>query len=347
MTPDNEALLREGLAKALEHGKGVVHVLSQLEGLSAAMESGASTATLGVLQVFSTKRACPVCSTSYAELDPRLFSYNSKHGWCPDCVGTGLRLSKEQRKVLDDSVRDDDHKGREQTFAEAEVEDLVDEACPTCQGTRLNATARAVTFAKVGITETARLSVKDVRAWVDSLALENELTPRERDIARDLIPEIKNRLTFLEEVGLGYLTLDRGAPTLSGGEAQRIRLAAQLGSNLQGVCYVLDEPTIGLHPRDNQILLKALQTLSDKGNTLVVVEHDEDTIRQADHIIDIGPGAGKRGGRLVAQGTAAEVSAVADSVTGRYLRQAIQHPMGLRRLVNEALDQEMGSKSLF
>jgi excinuclease ABC subunit A len=110
-------------------------------------------------------------------------------------------------------------------------------------------------------------------------------------------------------VGLGYLTLDRGAPTLSGGEAQRIRLAAQLGSNLQGVCYVLDEPTIGLHARDNQILLNALKTLSDKGNTLVVVEHDEDTIRRADHIIDIGPSAGKRGGRLVAQGTVADLPA--------------------------------------
>ena len=110
-------------------------------------------------------------------------------------------------------------------------------------------------------------------------------------------------------MGLGYLTLDRAAPTLSGGEAQRIRLAAQLGSNLQGVCYVLDEPTIGLHPRDNQVLLKALKTLSDKGNTLVVVEHDEDTIRRADHLIDIGPGAGKRGGRLVAEGSAADLSA--------------------------------------
>ncbi len=120
-----------------------------------------------------------------------------------------------------------------------------------------------------------------------------------------MVTEIRSRLEFLEEVGLGYLTLDRAAPTLSGGEAQRIRLAAQLGSNLQGVCYVLDEPTIGLHPRDNQILLNALHKLGDKGNTLVVVEHDEDTIRRADHIIDIGPGAGKRGGRLVAQGSAA------------------------------------------
>ena len=121
-------------------------------------------------------------------------------------------------------------------------------------------------------------------------------------IARDVVTEIRSRLEFLEEVGLGYLTLDRAAPTLSGGEAQRIRLAAQLGSNLQGVAYVLDEPTIGLHPRDNAILLDALQSLADKGNTLVVVEHDEETIRRADHIIDIGPGAGKRGGRLVAEG---------------------------------------------
>ena len=117
-----------------------------------------------------------------------------------------------------------------------------------------------------------------------------------------MITEITSRLQFLEEVGLGYLTLDRAAPTLSGGEAQRIRLAAQLGSNLQGVCYVLDEPTIGLHPRDNRILLNALQSLSDKGNTLVVVEHDEDTIRRAEHIIDIGPGAGKRGGTAGGRG---------------------------------------------
>jgi excinuclease ABC subunit A len=145
------------------------------------------------------------------------------------------------------------------------------------------------------------------------LQIEGAMTQREADIARDLVPEIKSRLEFLEEVGLGYLTLDRGAPTLSGGEAQRIRLAAQLGSNLQGVCYVLDEPTIGLHARDNQILLNALHKLGDKGNTLVVVEHDEDTIRRADHIIDIGPSAGKRGGRLVAQGSVADIIGREDS----------------------------------
>ena len=332
--PAQETALRQVLTKTLEHGKGVVHVLSNLDGLREAMFSGESTARIGQHRVFSTLRACPACDTSYAELDPRLFSYNSKHGWCPDCVGTGVKLNKDERQVFDDSVRDDKDKGREQTFAEPEIEDLANVACPRCEGTRLNATARAVRLGAAPgqgwrITDIASLSVTDVRHWVDKL----HLTGRDADIARDLVPEIKSRLEFLEEVGLGYLTLDRGAPTLSGGEAQRIRLAAQLGSNLQGVCYVLDEPTIGLHARDNRILLNALQSLSDKGNTLVVVEHDEDTIRRADHIIDIGPSAGKRGGRLVAQGSVADITASTDSQTGRYLLHAMKHPMQVRRVV--------------
>ncbi len=327
VTPSQEAELRAALARALELGKGVVHVLSGLDGLKEAMAAGQPTAGIGTLQAFSTKRACPVCATSYAELDPRLFSYNSKHGWCPDCVGTGVKLTREQRKVFDDSVQDDKDRGREQTFAEPEAEDVADIACPTCQGTRLNPVARAVLFAGVPVTEVARLSVAEVRQWIDGL----QLSGREAEIARDLVPEIKSRLEFLEEVGLSYLTLDRGAPTLSGGEAQRIRLAAQLGSNLQGVCYVLDEPTIGLHARDNQILLNALHKLGDKGNTLVVVEHDEDTIRRADHIIDIGPSAGKRGGRLVAQGSVADIQAAEDSQTGRYLLHAMRHPLQARR----------------
>jgi len=336
VSAQNEAALRQALTTALEHGKGVVHVLSQLDGLREAMEAGADTNSIGRLDVYSTKRACPVCDTSYAELDPRLFSYNSKHGWCPDCVGTGVKLNKDQRKVLDDSVRDDkdkgQNKGREQTFAEPDVDDLVDVACPTCEGTRLNATARAVKFAGVGITDIARLSVTEIRKWVEKL----EMSGRDADIARDLLPEIKSRLEFLEQVGLNYLTLDRGAPTLSGGEAQRIRLAAQLGSNLQGVCYVLDEPTIGLHARDNQILLNALHLLSDKGNTLVVVEHDEDTIRRADHIIDIGPSAGKRGGRLMGEGSVKDITDQADSQTGRYLLHAMRHPLQARRAVANA-----------
>ncbi|HVK31955.1 MAG TPA: excinuclease ABC subunit UvrA, partial [Burkholderiaceae bacterium] len=327
----NEAQLRSLLATALDLGKGVMHLLSPLGALRGAMLAGTPTRKIGQVKVFSTKRACPVCATSYPELDPRMFSYNSKHGWCTTCVGTGLALTREQRKAFDDSVRDDDNKGREQSFPseEPEVEGMADEACPDCGGTRLNAVSRAVKFEDHSIAWIAQWAVADCRKWVESL----ELKGRDAEIARDVITEIRSRLEFLEEVGLGYLTLDRAAPTLSGGEAQRIRLAAQLGSNLQGVCYVLDEPTIGLHPRDNQILLNALHKLGDKGNTLVVVEHDEDTIRRADHIIDIGPGAGKRGGTLVAQGTVSELASHPDSVTGRSLAKPLVHPIQVRREV--------------
>ena len=334
ITPADEPALRTMLSKTLELGRGVLHLLHPLDGLDAAMAAGDGGEGIGTVKVFSTKRACPVCGTSYPELDPRMFSYNSKHGWCTHCVGTGLALTREQRKAYDDSVRDDDDKGREQSFPseETEVEGLADEPCPECDGARLNAASRAVGFAGHGIHDVARLSVRATRQWVAGL----ELAGRDAEIARDVVAEIRSRLEFLEEVGLGYLTLDRAAPTLSGGEAQRIRLAAQLGSNLQGVCYVLDEPTIGLHPRDNGILLGALAKLGDKGNTLVVVEHDEDTIRRAEHLIDIGPGAGKRGGRLVAEGSVADLARQPESVTGRLLAQPLRHPLQPRREVGPA-----------
>src|SRR5882672_8018478 len=206
MTADNEAEIRRALARALEFGKGVVHVLSGLDRLEAAYEKAAAAKSRSARvemdlpqRVFSTKRACPSCGRSFAELDPRLFSFNSKHGWCPACYGTGLKLDKVE--------------------------------------------------------------------WDE----EREKTGREAEIARDIVAELRSRLSFLGQVGLSYLSLDRSAPTLSGGEAQRIRLASQLGSNLRGVCYILDEPTIGLHPRDNRILLDTLEKLQAKGNTLVVV----------------------------------------------------------------------------
>jgi excinuclease ABC subunit A len=334
---ENEPELRALLSKTLDLGKGVLHLLQPLDGLAEAMNvaGGGTGQGLGKVKVFSTKRACPVCGTSYPELDPRMFSYNSKHGWCTGCVGTGLKLTREQRKTYDDSVRDDDNKGREQSFPaeEAEAEGLVDEPCADCGGARLNAASRGVTFKAQAINDIAARSVRETRQWVEAL----QLAGRDADIARDVVSEIRSRLEFLEDVGLGYLTLDRAAPTLSGGEAQRIRLAAQLGSNLQGVCYVLDEPTIGLHPRDNGVLLKALAKLGDKGNTLVVVEHDEDTIRRADHLIDIGPGAGKRGGRLVAEGSVAELARHPSSVTGRLLAHPLRHPIQPRRGVDAAL----------
>jgi excinuclease ABC subunit A len=315
VSADNEAALRALLTQALEFGHGVVNVLWPLDKLKTALGNG----HLPELQhrVFSTKRACPVCSRSFPEPDPRMFSYNSKHGWCPDCFGTGLTLPGFDAEQTGEEI------GWNAWF-EGEAT-----PCPTCHGARLNATALAVKWQGRSIAELAAGSVRHARTLFDALKLDG----RDEQIARDVLAEIRARLAFLEEVGLGYLALDRAAPTLSGGEAQRIRLAAQLGSNLQGVCYVLDEPTIGLHPRDNRILLDALARLEGKGNTLVVVEHDEDTIRRAQHVIDIGPGAGVRGGRVVAQGSLDDVMASAESITGRFLKAPLTHPAEPRRPV--------------
>ncbi len=248
-----------------------------------------------------------------------MFSYNSKHGWCPDCFGTGLSLAGF-----------DAEQSGEESWWNAWYEGET-ASCESCHGKRLNPAALAVTFGGKSIAELAEFPVADARGFFDRLTLSG----REAEIARDALAEIRSRLSFLEEVGLGYLALDRAAPTLSGGEAQRIRLAAQLGSNLQGVAYILDEPTIGLHPRDNRILLAALEKLQAKGNTLVVVEHDEDTIRRAKHLIDIGPAAGVRGGRVVAQGSVGDLIAAPESTTGRLLRTPLMHPLHPRRTVTQ------------
>jgi excinuclease ABC subunit A len=299
----SEAQLRQLLDSALEHGKGVVHV-----------QSGSDTA------VFSTKRACPNCGTGFPELDPRLFSFNSKHGWCKTCFGTGLQLPQF----------DADQSGEESVWREDPEAPL--DTCPDCSGQRLNPVALHVLFRDQSIAALADLPVQDFSAALKKL----KLVGREREIARDLLAELESRTTFLCDVGLGYLQLNRAAPTLSGGEAQRIRLAAQLGSNLQGVCYVLDEPTIGLHPRDNLTLLATLDRLRAKGNTLVVVEHDEDTIRRADDVIDLGPGAGTRGGQLVAQGSAVQLARLANSPTGRCLASPLKHSRAGRRGIDRA-----------
>ncbi len=329
VTAESEAELRRELAKALEFGKGVVHVLSDLDALvKAASRSKAPLVEMDLRQqVFSTKRACPSCARSFAELDPRLFSFNSKHGWCAVCYGTGLKLT---------GIEWDEE--REKTGTEDKVLDSwlewleVDEDCPACEGKRLNPEALAVRYHDRSIADLTALSVGRIRTLVQSM----KLSGRDEEIARDLLAELRSRLGFLEEVGLGYLSLDRSAPTLSGGEAQRIRLAAQLGSNLRGVCYILDEPTIGLHPRDNRILLDVLEKLEAKGNTLVVVEHDEDTIRRAHHVLDLGPGAGKLGGRVIAEGSASDLMANPESLTGRFLRNPLRHPIHPRRPVNRA-----------
>jgi excinuclease ABC subunit A len=199
--------------------------------------------------------------------------------------------------------------------------------CPACKGSRLRPESRAVLVAGKAIHEFSSFSVKRALAWIAQV----ELTERERDIARLILREIDERLRFLDNVGIGYLSMDRTATTLSGGEAQRIRLATQIGSALVGVLYVLDEPSIGLHQRDNSKLIGTLERLRDLGNTVLVVEHDEQTMRQADHLIDMGPGAGEHGGRVVAAGTADEVCAVKESLTGQYLSGAQSIPVPEKR----------------
>ncbi|MDR2240374.1 MAG: excinuclease ABC subunit UvrA [Zoogloeaceae bacterium] len=311
---DNEPALRAALARALEFGKGMVQVIGPLDELARAIRQGKNEAQLE-RQRFSTKRACPSCGRSFAEPDPRLFSYNSKHGWCEHCYGTGLAIAGFDAEQSGEEIW-----WNEWFEGEAGV-------CPACDGRRLNPVALAVRFHDRSIADLSALPVDSLERFFTQL----KLAGREEAIARDILAELRSRLAFLREVGLGYLALDRAAPTLSGGEAQRIRLAAQLGSNLQGVCYILDEPTIGLHPRDNRILLDTLAKLEAKGNTLVVVEHDEDTIRRADHVLDLGPGAGQRGGHVVAEGTAEELMRQPDSVTGRCLAHPLRHPLSARR----------------
>jgi excinuclease ABC subunit A len=303
----DERTLRDAVRQALEHGKGVLHLMSPLDRLG---QPDAPLPTWQV-EVYSTQRACPSCGTGFAELDPRLFSFNSKHGWCPKCMGTGLKLQGF----------DAEQTGEEATWNEWQEGEP--EECPACHGERLNPVARNVKLFGQSIAQLSAQPVSALQTAIAGWSLEG----REGEIARDVIAELNSRLHFLSEVGLGYLSLDRAAPTLSGGEAQRIRLAAQLGSNLRGVCYVLDEPTIGLHPRDNQVLLDTLVKLRDKGNTLLVVEHDEDTILRADHVIDLGPGAGRLGGEVIAEGHASDLAKQPESITGRFLARPLKHPL--------------------
>ncbi len=244
-------------------------------------------ATSDKKRLYSKRLFCPHCQIGFPSLDPRLFSFNTSLGACPFCDGLGI---------------------------------IGEKPCPHCQGSRLNKLALAV---KIGEENIATLQAKSIERLLDVLP-HLPFDERQREIARPILPEILKRLSFLKEVGLGYLTLDRSGDTLSGGEAQRIRLAAQLGSNLRGVCYILDEPTIGLHPRDNALLIKVLKDLRDWGNTVIVVEHDAATIEAADYVIDLGPGAGREGGRVMAVGTPIEIKNNPASITGRCLKRAFK-----------------------
>jgi len=253
--------------------------------------------------IYSEKLACVRCGFSYSELTPRLFSFNSPHGACPACDGLGHEPPKGCPVF-----------GEDDEYEEEAFETLT--LCPICKGDRLKPESLSVLLDRKSIAAVTRLSIRDAGEFFQRL----KLTEREQFIAHRILKEIRERLGFLINVGLDYLTLDRAAATLSGGEGQRIRLATQIGSGLVGVLYILDEPSIGLHQRDNQRLLDTLRRLRDLGNTVIVVEHDAETMRRADYILDLGPGPGVHGGAVVAQGSPAEVMANKESLTGQYLR---------------------------
>lgn len=283
--------LSDSLETALKFGNGIVYVEADEKILT-----------------FSEKNACVDCGISLPDIEPQLFSFNSPRGYCPTCEGLGKIFEQlnwtsmfEWMQAVHDFKNDSDG------F----------EICPDCHGKRLNPAALSVTVGEKNIAEVSDLSVDKCGEFFGEL--ENHLSDTDKKISRQVLKEIKSRLKFLTDVGLDYLTLSRKSATLSGGEFQRIRLATQIGSALTGVLYVLDEPSIGLHQHDNEKLLETLKNLRDLGNTLLVVEHDEETMRAADMLVDIGRGAGKNGGEVIAQGTADEISQNENSLTGEYL----------------------------
>jgi len=247
----------------------------------------------GEEHLFGKKIALPSSGRSFPDLEPRLFSFNSPYGMCKNCKGLGLvegakPLAPKSRKAHSADEEDTDEAGDEEIFVE----------CPACKGARLNPDALSVDFGGRTIHDFCSESSAELLAW-----LEQHKTTIDNPVALRLVDEISERLRFLDNVGVGYLSLNRRSSTLSGGEAQRIRLATQLGTQLSGVLYVLDEPSIGLHPKDHQKLLTSLKGLRDLGNSVIVVEHDEETMLAADHLIEVGPGAGIHGGNIIAQGT--------------------------------------------
>ncbi len=341
----------------------------------------------GAPMLFSERLACASCGISFPEVAPRMFSFNSPYGACPECSGIGTRfeidpdllvpnpdrslkagalaawhgretpyfrrtlevLAKRHGFSLDTpwaklkkSVRDVVLRGErtggfegvvavlERRYRDSQSEEtrreiehfMAERACPACKGSRLRPESLGLKIAGRSIAEVVRLSIREASRFFDELVL----SERDATIGRRVLKEIRERLGFLVNVGLDYLTLDRPAGSLSGGEGQRIRLATQIGSSLVGVLYILDEPSIGLHQRDNRRLLDTLRRLRDLGNTVLVVEHDEETIRAADFVVDLGPGAGELGGHVVATGTPDEIAANPASLTGRYLSGTLMIP---------------------
>ena len=308
------------------------------DSLETTLRLGEGIVTVNVLgdkekdHTFSERLACIDCGVSYPEVSPRIFSFNNPHGACPSCGGLGTALDtrfdwERDPDFLGTSLHSLDrrYKATESSRVREQIETYVDRLatlrpCPACQGSRLRPESLAIKVTGLDIAEVTRFSVKEALRFFSEL----RLSEKDHEIAHRILKEIRERLGFLVNVGLDYLTLDRTAATLAGGEGQRIRLATQIGSSLVGVLYILDEPSIGLHQRDHIRLLNTLKRLRDLGNTVIVVEHDEETIRNADFVVDLGPGAGVSGGRVVMCGTPREIIACKASLTGRYLARELE-----------------------
>ena len=319
--------LRASVDQAMRMGDGVMAVCAHSAQFRERSQASYSLEARGEgIRYFSRHLMCPTTGMSYAEPAPHTFSFNSPQGWCPTCRGLGKikgeRLEAKGEEELDNIIKDDenwytrmleyvqqpeDEKEKEETWCE----------CPTCKGQRLSREALSFRIADKNIAELSAMDITDLRAWLMNVPA--KLSNKQRAIAEPIVKEIISRLGFMLSVGLSYLSLSRSSDSLSGGENQRIRLATQVGSKLVNVLYILDEPSIGLHQRDNQRLIDSLKQLRDMGNSVIVVEHDEDMMRQADYIIDIGPKAGRLGGHIVFEGTPAELLK-ADTLTAKYLR---------------------------
>lgn len=282
----------------------------------------------GERMLFSTHFACPKCGYSFAEIDPLLFSFNNPKGACPTCNGLGTldieEYEEERLEKGDETFRRKETKYRvkgDKGDEEEEAETIL-RKCDDCGGSGLREDALNVLLADKNIVALSELAISELISFLGSLSLEGT----KRQVSEKILSELVYRLEYLMIAGAGYLSLNRRSMTLSGGEAQRIRLASQVGTPLVGVLYVLDEPSIGLHPRDHKNILRLLNEIKNRGNTVIVVEHDEETILAADYVIDMGPGAGKAGGAIMAAGTPQEIMDSPTSLTGKYLSHKIQFP---------------------
>ena len=310
--------LRQSVDRAMTQGNGIMMIADEA----------------GNTRFLSRNLMCPETGLSYAEPAPHTFSFNSPSGWCPCCKGLGRVKSDEVRansEEVDEAIREENwwEKIMELSDFSDESEESDKEewiVCPECQGLRLSKEARSYKFGKYTISDLANMDIDELVAVLSEYSEDSELSDKQKAIAEPIVKEIIGRLRFMQSVGLSYLSLNRSSESLSGGESQRIRLATQIGSRLVNVLYILDEPSIGLHQRDNQRLIKSLKELRDMNNSVIVVEHDEQIMREADWIVDIGPKAGRLGGNVLFSGTPDDLLKT-DTLTAKYLRGDVEIPV--------------------